>query len=60
MYQVLCFSCQLSEDLQVDYESYDWKKLDYNSEDSKKLIKEYWAWEGEFGGKQFKLGKTFK
>ena len=51
---------ELSEDLQVDYESYDWKKLDYNSEEAKKLITEYWAWEGEFGGKKFRLGKTFK
>jgi len=50
----------LSEDLQIDYESYSWKKLDPNSEETKKMVTEYWAWEGEFGGKKFNQGKTFK
>jgi elongation factor 1-gamma len=44
----------------VDYESYSWKKLDPNSEETKKMVTEYWAWEGEFGGKKFSQGKTFK
>jgi len=50
----------LSPDLQVDYESYDWKKLDPNSEETKKMVNAYWAWEGDFGGKKFNQGKTFK
>jgi elongation factor 1-gamma len=51
---------ELSPDLQVDYESYTWKKLDFNSEEGKKLITEYFAWEGDFDGKKFVLGKTYK
>merc|ERR1719318_196311 len=50
----------LSEDLQIDYESYDWKKLDPDAEETKTLVKEYFAWEGDFGGKQFQQGKIFK
>jgi len=50
----------LSPDWQVDYESYSWKKLDPNSEETKKLVDEYFAWEGDFGGKKFNQGKIFK
>jgi len=51
---------QLSEDLAIDYESYDWKKLNYDDEETKKLITEYFSWEGDFGGKKFNTGKVFK
>jgi elongation factor 1-gamma len=51
---------KLSDDWQVDYESYDWKKLDPNSEETKKMVSEYFLWEGEFGGKKFNQGKIFK
>jgi len=51
---------QLSPDWQVDYESYEWKKLDPNSEDTKKIVNEYFLWEGDFGGKKFNQGKIFK
>lgn len=51
---------QLSEDLKIDYESYSWKKLDPNSEETKKLVNEYFRWEGDFGGKKFNQGKIFK
>jgi len=51
---------ELSPDLQVDYESYDWKKLDPDSEETKKLVKEYFTWEGNFNGKKFNQGKVFK
>lgn len=51
---------QLSDDLQIDYESYSWKKLDPDSEETKKLVDEYFAWEGDFGGKKFNQGKIFK
>jgi elongation factor 1-gamma len=50
----------LSEDLQVDYESYEWKKLDFDSDETKKLVTEYFTWEGDFGGKKFNQGKIFK
>jgi len=50
----------LSPDWQVDYESYDWKKLDAKDEKTKKLVNEYLAWEGDFDGKKFNQGKIFK
>jgi elongation factor 1-gamma len=51
----------LSEDLQIDYESYTWKKIEAPyTEDDKKLITEYFAWEGDFAGKKLNQGKTFK
>jgi len=50
----------LSEDWQIDYESYEWKKLDPNSEETKKIVNEYLLWEGDFGGKKFNQGKIFK
>nr|XP_022332183.1 elongation factor 1-gamma-like [Crassostrea virginica] len=51
---------ELSPDWQIDYESYSWKKLDANTEETKKLVQEYFAWEGDFGGKKFNQGKIFK
>ncbi|KAK2192445.1 hypothetical protein NP493_31g04046 [Ridgeia piscesae] len=51
---------ELSPDLQIDYESYDWKKLDADSPETKKMVDEYFEWEGEFGGKKFNQGKIFK
>lgn len=55
-------SLQLSEDWQIDYESYTWRKLDVDSEECKTMVKEYFAWEGEFKhvGKSFNQGKIFK
>ncbi|KAJ8338439.1 hypothetical protein SKAU_G00374050 [Synaphobranchus kaupii] len=52
----------LSEDWQIDYESYEWRKLDVDSEECKTMVKEYFAWEGEFKhvGKPFNQGKIFK
>ena len=50
----------LCEDWTTDYETYDWKKLDYNSEDTKKKIKEFLAWEGDFDGRKFNTGKIYK
>ncbi|CAN7999836.1 unnamed protein product [Ixodes hexagonus] len=51
---------KLSEDWQIDYESYDWKKLDPNAPETKTLVDEYFKWEGNFGGKKFNQGKIFK
>lgn len=50
----------LSADWQVDYESYDWKKLDPKAESTKKEVNQYLLWEGDFGGLTFKQGKIFK
>ncbi|KAL2077443.1 hypothetical protein ACEWY4_026947 [Coilia grayii] len=52
----------LSEDWQIDYESYTWRKLDVDSEECKTMVKEYFAWEGDFKhvGKPFNQGKVFK
>lgn len=50
----------LSPDWQIDYESYDWKKLDPKDPKTKKLVNEYFAWEGDFDGKKFNQGKIFK
>jgi elongation factor 1-gamma len=51
---------ELSEDLQIDYESYSWKKLEPDSADTKKKVEEYFAWEGDFDGKKFNQGKIYK
>ncbi|XP_061690285.1 elongation factor 1-gamma isoform X1 [Syngnathoides biaculeatus] len=52
----------LSPDWQIDYESYDWRKLDPKSEECKTMVKEYFSWEGEFKhvGKAVNQGKIFK
>ncbi|KAL3082983.1 hypothetical protein niasHS_010785 [Heterodera schachtii] len=51
---------ELCQDWQVDYESYEWKKLEPGSEADKKMVNEYFMWEGDFGGKKFNQGKIFK
>ncbi|KAI6227781.1 Elongation factor 1 gamma [Aphelenchoides fujianensis] len=51
---------ELSPDWQVDYESYEWKKLDPNSEETKKTVNAYLAWEGFENPKPFNQGKIFK
>ncbi|XP_023020463.1 elongation factor 1-gamma [Leptinotarsa decemlineata] len=51
----------LSPDWQIDYESYDWKKLDASSEETKKLVEQYFSWTGtDKGGRKFNQGKVFK
>ncbi|GMT10607.1 hypothetical protein PFISCL1PPCAC_1904, partial [Pristionchus fissidentatus] len=50
----------LSDDWQIDYESYDWTKLNPDDESTKKTVQEYFMWEGDFGGKKFNQGKIFK
>ncbi|PAV60398.1 hypothetical protein WR25_23736 [Diploscapter pachys] len=51
---------ELSPDWQVDYESYAWEKLDVSNDANKKLVNEYFLWEGDFEGKKFNQGKIFK
>ncbi|XP_026731187.1 elongation factor 1-gamma [Trichoplusia ni] len=51
----------LSPDWQIDYESYDWKKLDPASPETKKLVQEYFSWSGaDSKGRKFNQGKIFK
>merc|ERR1712198_141374 len=55
----LCFP--LNEDWTVDYESYDWKKLDADAPETKKLVDQYFKWIGEDSkGRKFNQGKIFK
>ncbi|GFS26537.1 elongation factor 1-gamma-like protein [Elysia marginata] len=42
----------LSPDWSVDYESYDWKKLDPASDEAKELVSKYFLQEGDFGGEK--------
>ncbi|XP_072391362.1 elongation factor 1-gamma [Diabrotica undecimpunctata] len=57
--QELAFT--LSPDWQVDYESYEWKKLDAKSEETKKLVEQYFSWTGtDKQGRKFNQGKIFK
>jgi elongation factor 1-gamma len=52
---------KLSPDWQIDYEVYDWKKLDPKSEETKKLVAQYFAWSGaDSKGRKFNQGKIFK
>lgn len=50
----------LSSDWTIDYESYEWKKLDPTDEKTKKMVNEYFSWEGDFDGKKFNQGKILK
>jgi len=51
----------LCEDWQIDYESYDWRKMDHTSEADKKLVDQYFKWIGEDSkGRKFADGKIFK
>lgn len=52
----------LTEDWQVDYESYDWKKLDPKSDETKKLVELFFkqSEDSEYKGKKFADGKIFK
>jgi len=51
----------LSPDWQIDYETYDWKKLDPKSEETKKMVQDYFSWSGtDKQGRKFNQGKIFK
>ncbi|CAG0888836.1 unnamed protein product [Darwinula stevensoni] len=52
---------KLSEDWQIDYESYSWTKLDPDKEETKQLVKQYFSWTGtDADGRPFNQGKIFK
>merc|ERR1719474_2645502 len=51
----------LNEDWQVDYSSYEWKKLDPSVTETKALVNQYLKWEGQdLEGRPFNQGKIFK
>jgi len=50
-----------SDDWGIDYPSYDWKKLDADSEETKRLVDQYFKWTGtDKDGRKFNQGKIFK
>ncbi len=49
-----------SEDWQIDSVSYAWTKLDVDAPETKKMVEEFFACEGEFGGKTVLDYKIFK
>lgn len=49
---------ELDQDLQIDYESYEWEKLDPSSERTRILVREYFT--QKFEDKSFNQGKIFK
>lgn len=52
---------ELSEDWQIDYSSYAWKKLDPKADETKKMVTDYFKWEGvDQDGRKFNQGKIFK
>merc|ERR1712029_911464 len=52
---------ELSEDLQIDYSSYKWTKLDSKSEETKKKVEDYFRQQGQDSkGRDFCDGKIFK
>lgn len=58
---ILSFFLQLCPDWQIDYESYEWKKLDPAAADTKKMVEQYLSWVGtDKGGRKFNQGKIFK
>lgn len=52
---------QMSPDWQIDYDCYEWKKLDPSSEETKKMVENYFSWTGtDSKGRKFNQGKIFK
>merc|ERR1712119_44283 len=52
---------ELSEDWQIDYSSYAWKKLDPNAAETKDLVTQYFSWTGnDLEGRKFNQGKIYK
>jgi len=50
-----------SEDLQIDYSSYKWTKMDPKSEETKAKVEQYFKWEGtDSKGRKFCDGKIYK
>lgn len=43
-----------------DSEHYEWRRVDINNSADKALVEDFWAWDGNFGGRSFNQGKIFK
>lgn len=51
----------LSPDWQIDYDCYEWKKLDPTTPETKKMVENYFSWIGtDSQGRKFNQGKIFK
>lgn len=51
----------LSSDWQIDYESYNWTKLNPSEDKTKHLVDQYFSWTGtDKEGRKFNQGKIFK
>jgi len=50
----------LCSDWTIDYESYEWKKLNPDDENDRKLVNNFFLWEGAVGDRKFASGKIFK
>lgn len=50
----------LCPDWTTDYESYEWRKLNPEDENDKKLVNQFFLWEAEVKGKKHADGKIFK
>jgi len=51
---------ELSPDLQVDFGSYKWTKLDFAAPATKKMVEQSFREEGEVDGRKYVDGKVFK
>jgi elongation factor 1-gamma len=52
---------ELDDNWSVDYSGYTWRKLESKSDETKKLVDQYWKWEGtDEKGRKFNQGKIFK
>jgi len=52
---------ELDDNWSVDYSGYTWRKLESKSDEAKKLVDQYWKWEGtDEKGRKFNQGKIFK
>jgi elongation factor 1-gamma len=50
----------LCPDWTTDYETYTWRKMNPDDENDKKLVNDFFLWQGEVKGKKFNCGKIFK
>jgi len=43
-----------------DYEHYEWRQLHPENQADKELVNDFWAWDGNFGGKKLNQAKSFR
>jgi len=46
-------------DVAPDYESYNFRQLDWKNPADRKLTEDVWKWEGSMGSHEFADGKTY-